>query len=136
MGISITANNKITLLTFIFTIIKKRRKKHQYYCYKTKWDINNRSCLMNSLHVLQGQFLGTQLSIRALNSSRDLEFFISVGTLSNSFKLMEDAIPFSTWYTTAKFRLIPQIIRYISKFKNTCHQFWNYSTFNFEYFSH
>ena len=51
---------------------------------------------MNSLHILQGQFLGTQLSIRALNSSRDLEFFISVGTLSHSFKLMEDAIPFST----------------------------------------
>ena len=92
---------------------------------------------MNSLHILQGQFLGTQLSIRALNSSRDLEFFISVGTLSHSFKLNEDAIPFSTWYTTATtFRLISQIIRYISEFKNTCHQFWNYSTFSFEYFSH
>ena len=47
---------------------------------------------MNSLHILQGQFLGTQLLIRNLNSSRDLEFFISVGTLSHSFGPIEDAV--------------------------------------------
>ena len=47
---------------------------------------------MNSLHILQGQFLGTQLLIRALNSSRDLEFFISVGTLSHSFGPIEDLV--------------------------------------------
>ena len=46
---------------------------------------------MNSLHILQGQFLGTQLLIRTLNSSSDLEFFISVGTLSHSFGPTEDA---------------------------------------------
>ena len=40
---------------------------------------------MNSLQILQGKFLGTLLLIRALNSSRDMEFFISVGTLSHSF---------------------------------------------------
>ena len=47
---------------------------------------------MNSLHILQGQFLGTQLLIPALNSSRDLEFFISVETLFHSFKPVEDAV--------------------------------------------
>ena len=38
---------------------------------------------MNSLHILQEQFLVTQLLIRALNSSRDLDFFIFVGTFSH-----------------------------------------------------
>ena len=47
---------------------------------------------MNSLHILQGQFLGIQLLIRALNSSKDLEYFISVGTLSHSFGPIEDAV--------------------------------------------
>ena len=47
---------------------------------------------MNSLHILQGQFLGTQLLIRVLNSSRDLEFFISVGTLFHRFGPIEDAV--------------------------------------------
>ena len=36
--------------------------------------------------------LGTQLLICALNSLRDLEFFISVGTLSHSFGPTEDAV--------------------------------------------
>ena len=35
--------------------------------------------------------MGTQLLVRALNSSRDLEYFISVGTLSHSFGPIEDA---------------------------------------------
>ena len=47
---------------------------------------------MNSLHILEGQFLGTQLLIHTLNSSRDLEFFISVGTLSHSFGPIEDVV--------------------------------------------
>ena len=47
---------------------------------------------MNSLLILQGQFLGTQLLIYALNSSRDLEFFISGGTLSHSSGPIEDAV--------------------------------------------
>ena len=47
---------------------------------------------MNSLYIFQGQFLGTQLLILALNSSRDLEFFICVGTLSHSFGPIEDAV--------------------------------------------
>ena len=45
---------------------------------------------MNSLHILQGQFLGNQLIIRVLNSSRYLEFFIPVGTFS--FGPIEDAV--------------------------------------------
>ena len=47
---------------------------------------------MNSLHILQRQFLGTQPLIRALNSSRGLEFFIPVGTLSHIFGPIEDAV--------------------------------------------
>ena len=47
---------------------------------------------MNSLHILQGQFLGTQLLILNLNSSRDLELFISVGTLSHRFGPIENAV--------------------------------------------
>ena len=45
MGISITGNNEIRLLTFMFKVKRKIWKKHQYYCYKTKkqkWHINNR----------------------------------------------------------------------------------------------
>ena len=45
MGISITGNNEIRLLTFMFKIKRKKWKKHQYYCYKTnkqKWHTNNR----------------------------------------------------------------------------------------------
>ena len=37
----------------------------------------------------------------------------------NSF----NAIPFSTWYNTVTFRVIPQIIMYMSKFENTFRQF-------------
>ena len=48
---------------------------------------------MNRLRILQGQLLGTQLLIRVLNSSRDLEFFISAGTLFHSFKPIENAVP-------------------------------------------
>ena len=47
---------------------------------------------MNSLHILQGEVLGTQVLIRTLNSPKDLEFFISVGTLSYSFGPIEDVI--------------------------------------------
>ena len=47
------------------------------------------------LHILQGQFLETQLVIRTLNSSRVLEFFISVGTLSHSIGPIEDAASMS-----------------------------------------
>ena len=50
---------------------------------------------MNSLHILQGQFLGTQLLIRTLNCSRDLELFISMGTLSRSFGPIEDDVSMS-----------------------------------------
>ena len=36
MGISVTGNNEIRLLTFMFAIKRKKRcKKHRYYCYKT-----------------------------------------------------------------------------------------------------
>ena len=47
---------------------------------------------MNSLHIFQRKFLGTPLLIRALNSSRDMEFFISVGTLSHSSGPIEVAV--------------------------------------------
>ena len=47
-----------------------------------------------------------------------------------------NAIFFSSWYATTTFRLTPQIIRYISKIKNTFHQFCDYSNFIFEYLSH
>ena len=47
---------------------------------------------MNSLHILQGQFLGTRLLICTLKSSKDLRFFISVGTFSYSFGPIEDAV--------------------------------------------
>ena len=47
---------------------------------------------MDSLHILQGQFLGIQLLIRTLNFSRDLEFIISVGTLSHTFRPLENAV--------------------------------------------
>ena len=50
---------------------------------------------MNNLHILQGQFLETQLIIRTLNSTRVLEFFISVGTLSHSVGPIEDAASIS-----------------------------------------
>ena len=50
---------------------------------------------MNSLYILQGQFLGTQLLIRALNSSTDLEFSISVGTLTHSFGTIETVVSMS-----------------------------------------
>ena len=51
MEISVTGNNEIKLLTFMFTIkMEKKIKKHRYYCYKTnqqtnkvKWNINKRS---------------------------------------------------------------------------------------------
>ena len=80
---------------------------------------------MNSLHILQGQFLGTNLLIRTLNSSRDVELFVSVGTLCHNFELIEDAVSIScfsvhdTITSTGTFRLIPH--RYISKFKNNFH---------------
>ena len=45
-----------------------------------------------SLLILQGQLLGTQLLIGALNSLKDLEFFIFVGTLSHSFGPIEDVV--------------------------------------------
>ena len=47
---------------------------------------------MNNLQILRGQFLETQLLIRTLNSAWDLELFISVGTLSNSFGPIKDAV--------------------------------------------
>ena len=47
---------------------------------------------MNSLHILQRQFLEIQLLLRASNSSKDLEFFISVGTLSHRSGPIEDAV--------------------------------------------
>ena len=50
------------------------------------------TCLMNSF---QGQFLGTQLLIRTLNSARDLEFFIFVGTFSHNFGPIEGAVSMS-----------------------------------------
>ena len=43
----------------------------------------------------------TQLLIRFLNSSMNLEFFVSVGTFPHSFG------PFSTWYAAVIFRTIP-----------------------------
>ena len=47
---------------------------------------------MNSLHILQGEFLGTQPLIRTLNFSRNLNFFISMGILSNGFGPTEDPV--------------------------------------------
>ena len=47
-----------------------------------------------------------------------------------------NAILFSIWYATATFRMIPQIKRYIIKFKNSFHQFWGYSSFKFQNLSH
>ena len=47
---------------------------------------------MNSLHILQGEFLGTQPLIRTLNFSRNLNFFISMGSLSHGFGPTEDPV--------------------------------------------
>ena len=60
---------------------------------------------MNSSHILQGQFLGTQPLIRALNSSRDLEFCISVGTFSQSFGPIEDVVSMSYFSVHGMLRL-------------------------------
>ena len=78
MGISTTGSNEFRLITFMFTIKRgKNMKKHQYYCYKTnkqtKMGQRQPTCLINSLHIFQGQ-LGTQLAVRALNFSRDFYF--------------------------------------------------------------
>ena len=47
---------------------------------------------MNSLQILQRQLLGSEPFTRTLNSSRDLKFFIYVGTLSHSFGSVENAV--------------------------------------------
>ena len=84
--------------------------------------------------------MGTQLFIRTLSSLRDLEVFISVGNLSHRFGPIEDAISMRYISVHGRLRLhfglIPQIIGYISKFKNTFHQLWDYPSFNFKYLSH
>ena len=127
-------------------------KKHRYHCYKTnkqtnklKWDINKRlylevACMFNEQFTyLSKKVFGSP----TLNSCFKFlkrygifyfcRYFVSQFWTYRSCRF--NAITFSTWYTTATFRLIPQIIRYISKFKITFHQFWGYTTFNFEYLS-
>ena len=47
---------------------------------------------MKSLHILQGQFLQSQLSIRTLNSSKNLEFFIPVRILFHSSVPIEEDV--------------------------------------------
>ena len=46
---------------------------------------------MNSLHILQRQFLGTQILTHTVNFARDLEFVISVGALCYRFRPLKDA---------------------------------------------
>ena len=48
---------------------------------------------MNISYILQGQILRSQLFIRTLNSTRDLELFIFVGILSHGLGPIEDAAP-------------------------------------------
>ena len=84
----------------------------------------------------QGYFLGTRLLIRGLNFSRIFLFLQGFCPQFWTYKRCRlNAIPFSTRNNTATFSLIPHIIKYNSRFKNTFHQFWGYSSFNFEYLS-
>ena len=80
----------------MFTINKTNEKKNlssiqSNMKQKVVFFIKGR-CLMNSLHILYGQFLGILLLICTLNYSRDLDFFISVGTLSYRFGPIQEAI--------------------------------------------
>ena len=85
------------------------------------------TCLMNSLHVLQGQLeFGIGIGFRIFYFDRNF-----VPQFWTYRRCRFNTIPFSTWYVTVTIRLIPQIIWYISNFKYTFHQFWGYSSFNF-----
>ena len=148
MGISVTRNNEIRLLTFIFAIKRKKnidnvviRQKN-----KVKWNIDRHSYL-EVAYMFNEQF--TYLA-RTVFGNPTLNLCLKFLKIFGIFYFCRDfvpelwtyrrcrfnAIPFSTWYVTSTFRLIPQIIRHISKFKDIFHQFWGCSSFNFEYLSH
>ena len=109
MGISITGNNEIRLLTFMFKIKRKKWKKHQYYCYKTnkqKWHINNRlqlevAYMFNEqfTYLTRTVFGNPTLLLRALIPSRDLDFFFLL------------------------FKLCPIVLNLL-KMPFQCHTFW------------
>ena len=74
---------KLDCLPLCSQMIKQKKKK-------------NLTSIQSNMKLKKGVFLvGTQLLIRTLNSSRDLDFFISAETLCNSFRSIEDAVSMS-----------------------------------------
>ena len=69
------------------------------------------------------------MRLRTLNSS----IFYFCRNFAPQFGPIENvvSVPYPlVWYDTVTFKLIPQIMRYISKFKSTFHQFRGSSSFN------
>ena len=153
MLISITGNNEVRLITFIFTIKREKKDEKRIYIIvikqtnkPTKWDINKRLQL-EVAYIFNEQFTylaRTVFGNPTFNSCfKFLKRFGFFYFCRHFFPLVLDLQKMPFQCHTFQYMVFYGYIQTDSsdyevyqQIQNTFHQFWSYSSFNFEYLSH